>query len=180
MNKAKFSLQNGADWYPASAYNDASDAYRSYMWDGHYCCGSNQNKALWAMLPIYAIYLDVDSAKNALYRAVAAEYVHYCHGRNPLALCHLSNMGTNGAALGGDKCMMEPYHQWFADGSPLYDGDGSTCGPGPGFLAGGANYAFSKSFVAPPYGEPHQKAFKDWNTGWNALQGGQREFLGNH
>jgi len=171
VNKAKFSMQNGADWYPTSAYNDASDAYRAYMWDGHYCWGSNHNKALWAMLPIYAIYLDVDPSRNALYRAVAAEYVHYFHGRNPLALCHLSNMGTNGASLGGDKCMMEPYHQWFADGSPLYDGAGSTYGPGPGFLAGGADYFFTKSFVAPPYGEPHQKAFKDWNTGWNASQG---------
>jgi hypothetical protein len=25
-------------------------------------------------------------------------------------------------------------------------------------------------FVAPPYGEPRQKAFKDWNTGWNSAQ----------
>jgi hypothetical protein len=23
---------------------------------------------------------------------------------------------------GGDRCAMEVYHQWFHDGSPLYDG----------------------------------------------------------
>jgi hypothetical protein len=166
--KTKTSLQDGADWYPTGAYNNGDDPYRAYMWDGHYCWGSDQMKALWAILPIMAIYLDVQPSQSNLYRVVSEEYLHYIHGRNPLSFCYLSNMGAKGANLGADKCMMQPYHGWFKDGSPLYDGASSTYGPAPGYLAGGPNAAFSKSWIAPPYGEPAQKAFKDWNTGWNA------------
>jgi hypothetical protein len=71
-------------------------------------------------------------------------------------------------AFGGDKNPMQMYHGWFQDGSPLYDGATSAYGPAPGYLEGGPNQFFSVSWVAPPYGQPDQKAYKDWNTGWNA------------
>src|SRR5947207_1861487 len=75
-------------------------------------------------------------------------------------------MGTHGANLGGDKRVMQVYHSWFGDGSPLYDGASSTYGPVPGYLVGGANQFFSNTSISPPHGEPPMKAFKDWNTGW--------------
>jgi hypothetical protein len=134
------------------------------MWDGHYTWGSNQIKSQWANLLTYAIRLNVNPANNAKYREVAEEYLHYFHGRNALSEVYLSNMG----ALGGDKSPMQMYHGWFQDGSPLYDGASSTYGPAPGYLEGGPNQYFSVSWVAPPYGQPEQKAYRDWNTAWNA------------
>ena len=79
-------------------------------------------------------------------------------------------MGERGAKLGVRRSVMEMFHGWFHDGSPRYDGPGSKFGPAPGFLAGGPNQFFGKSWVAPPFGEPPAKAFKEWNTAWNAQQ----------
>jgi hypothetical protein len=146
-----------------NSYNNGDDPYRAFMWDGHYTWGSNQLKSQWANLLTYAIRLNVNPANNATYREVAEEYLHYFHGRNALSQVYLSNMG----ALGGDKSPMQMYHGWFQDGSPLYDGAGSAYGPAPGYLEGGPNRYFSVSWVAPPYGQPEQKAYKDWNTAWN-------------
>jgi hypothetical protein len=75
-------------------------------------------------------------------------------------------MGAKGANLGGDKSVMQVYHSWFGDGSPLYDGPNSTYGPIPGYLVGGPNQYFSVATISPPAGQPAMKAFKDWNTGW--------------
>jgi hypothetical protein len=108
----------------------------------------------------------VNPANNAKYRELAEEYLHYIHGRNPLSQVYLSNMGTKGANLGGDKSVMQMYHSWFGDGSSLYDGASSTYGPVPGYVAGGPNQYFSVGSITPPYGQPPMKAFKDWNTGW--------------
>ncbi len=64
--------------------------------------------------------------------------------------------------------MTEVYHQWFHDGSPLYDGRTSRYGPPPGYLVGGPNKFFSVDWISPPHGEPAMKAFRDWNAAWNA------------
>jgi hypothetical protein len=74
---------------------------------------------------------------------------------------------TNAGGLGADKSPMEAYHGWWPDGSALYDGADSTHGPAPGYVVGGPNQFFGVSWVAPPYGQPPMKAYKDWNTGWN-------------
>jgi hypothetical protein len=137
------------------------------MLEGHYCWGSNSVKCQWAHLPIFGILLGVDPSKDAEYRTIAEQYVHYIHGRNPLSLVYLTNMGERGAKLGATRSVMELFHGWFHDGSPLYDGPKSQFGPAPGFLAGGPNSSYGVKWVAPPYGEPPAKAFKEWNTGWN-------------
>jgi len=93
-----------------------------------------------------------------------AGYLHFIHGRNPLSLCFLSNM----AHAGAHRCVTEIYHQWFHDGSPLYDGKASRYGPPPGYLAGGPNKFFSVDWISPPHGEPAMKAYRDWNAAWNA------------
>ena len=145
----------------------SEDAYDAWMVDGHYCWGSNRVKARWGNLPIYGILLKVDPSKDRQYRQAAEQYLHYIHGRNPLSLVYLTNMGDRGAKLGASRSVMEIYHTWFHDGSPLYDGVKSKFGPAPGFLPGGPNRGFDVKWVAPPAGEPAAKAFKEWNTVWN-------------
>ena len=156
------------------------DPYRSWMIPGHYCWGSNSSKARWGQLPLFGILLAVDPAEKEAYRQMAEEFLHYLHGRNALSLVYLSNMGDRGAKLGVRRSVMEIFHGWFHDGSPLYDGPTSKFGPAPGFLAGGPNQFFGKSWVAPPYGEPPAKAFKEWNTAWNAAAQRQRGLVGRH
>lgn len=146
----------------------ASDPYRAWIMDGHYYWGSNSVKMKWAQIPIFAAMLQDDPGLRATYLAIAEEFVHYIHGRNPLSLVYLTNMGERGAKLGASRSVMEMYHGWFQDGSPLYDGPSSRYGPAPGYLVGGPNRFYGKSFVRPPYGEPAAKAFREWNTGWNA------------
>jgi endoglucanase len=166
----KTSLKNAMDWTIASRYVSGDDAYRGFMWEGHYCWGSNQLRANWAKLALFAAALEVNPSQDALYREIAEEYLHYFHGRNALSYVYLSNMGDKGAGLTKGKSPMEIYHGWFQDGSPLYDGVGSLYGPGPGYLVGGPNKYFGLSWISPPYGEPPAKAFKDWNTAWNAAR----------
>ncbi len=162
------SLRNTMNWTIAARYTSGDDAYRGFMWEGHYCWGSNQLRANWAKLALFAAALDVNPAQSALYREIAEEYLHFFHGRNALSYVYLSNMGDKGARLTKGKSPMEIYHGWFQDGSRFYDGIDSASGPAPGYLVGGPNKFFGLSWISPPYGEPPAKAFKDWNTGWNA------------
>ena len=149
------------------SYVNGEDAYRAFMWDGHYCWGSNQMKGNWAKLAILAASLEVNPTHTALYREIAEEYLHYLHGRNPLSWVYLSNMGSKGAGLTAGKSPMRIYHGWFQTGSPLYDGAESKFGPAPGFVPGGPNQFFTKAWISPPHGEPPMKAYRDWNAAWN-------------
>ncbi|GAB3906838.1 hypothetical protein GCM10028803_39850 [Larkinella knui] len=146
-------------------HNSKNDPYLGFMWSGHYSWGSNQQKMKWAQLAILSAELGVNSAKTALYKEIAEEYLHYMHGRNPLSWVYLSNMGVKGANLGAENSVMEIYHSWYRDGSAKYDGANSQFGPAPGFVAGGANQYYSGT-ATPPKGEPPMKAYRDWNTVW--------------
>lgn len=171
VNAAKQAIKNHIDWNILPNYA-ANDPYRGYMWDGHYTWGSNQLKASWANILTYAIKLNVGTATDrTTYRAVAEEYLHYFHGRNPMEMTYLTNMGSRGANVGADKMPWQVYHGWWPDGSTLYDGEGSTYGPAPGYVVGGSNQYFSLNWISPPYGQPAMKSFKDWNTAWNASVG---------
>jgi len=163
----KMTFRNTMENNLVPSYEKGEDPYRAYMYDGHYCWGSNQMKSNWAKLALYAVALNANPSRNALYREVAEEYLHYIHGRNPLSWVYLSNMGPKGANLGAGKSVMEIYHHWFQDGSPLYDGVNSKFGPAPGYLTGGPNQFFSKAWISPPHGEPPMKAYRDWNASWN-------------
>jgi endoglucanase len=96
---------------------------------------------------------------------------------NPLGKVYLSNMG----AFGAENSIDQFFHSWFADGSALWDSvSGSTYGPAPGFLVGGPNPSqydwddrcpgisplCGPARPSPPYGQPAQKAYLDFNTGW--------------
>jgi endoglucanase len=168
LGEIKGSLKNTMDTNIAAHYTSGEDAYRGFVWEGHYCWGSNNLRANWAKLALFAASLNVDSSRNALYDEIAEEYLHYFHGRNALSYIYLSNMGSKGANLSQGKSPMEIYHGWFQDNSPLYDGMNSLYGPAPGYLVGGPNKFFAVSWISPPYGEPPAKAFKDWNGAWNS------------
>jgi hypothetical protein len=43
----------------------------------------------------------------------------------------------------------------------------SPKGPPPGYVPGGPNKSFSITTISPPAGQPAQKSYKEWNTGWN-------------
>jgi hypothetical protein len=164
-------FRNWIDWILLSESEKNSDPYRAFVWAGHYTWGSNNLKANWANLALVANLLGVDPERKTRFREVAEEYLHYFHGRNPLNLVMLSNMGEKGAAYPEVHSPMEIWHDWFADKSE-YDGEESPLGPAPGYVVGGPNQFFATSdflkTLTPPSGEPPMKAFRDWNTGWNA------------
>ena len=161
----KDKFKSTMDWPLESYHTQKSDPYLGFMWTGHYSWGSNLQKALWAILPILAVDLNVNPAKNALYQEIAEEYLHYFHGRNPLSWTYLSNMGSRGANAGAENSVDEFYHSWFRDGSARYDGASSQFGPAPGFLVGGPNVYYGGS-SAPPKNQPAMKAYRNWNTSY--------------
>jgi hypothetical protein len=150
-----------------AATGGPDDPYLAYHFADHYCWGSNQVKGRWGRILLMTTALAKNPAQHGAYREIMAGYLHFIHGRNPLALCFLTNMGH----AGGDRCVTEIFHQWFRDGSPLYDGKSSRYGPPPGYLAGGPNKFFSVDWIRPPFGEPPMKAYRDWNSAWNAQRG---------
>lgn len=164
-NQIRSALRTHLDW-TVGYNNNADDPYRAFMWSGHYTWGSNQLKANWANLFVYALNIGLDPSRHGEFRSQAQHYLHYIHGRNPLGVNYL----TNASSLGAEVSVMQPYHGWFQDGSPLYDGAGSQFGPAPGYLAGGPNQYFSVSWISPPFGQPPLKAWRDWNSAWNPAQ----------
>ncbi len=156
------------------------DPYLAFMSD--YVWGSNSTKSQVGNLFAAVVSHKLDAAANADMTRAASRYVHYIHGTNPLSIVYLTNMYSHG----GDNCANEMFHTWFADGSAMWDRAGtSTYGPPPGFLTGGPNPSYdwdaccpsncggaannavcSSTPIAPPKGQPKQKAYKDFNTAW--------------
>ncbi|WP_164851297.1 glycoside hydrolase family 9 protein [Larkinella soli] len=165
VGELKSRFLNVMDWFIEPYFTSRNDPYLGFMWNGHYSWGSNLQKMKWAQLSILSAELGVNTAKTALYKEIAEEYLHYIHGRNPLNWVYLSNMGAKGANAGAENSVMEIYHSWYRDGSARYDGANSQFGPAPGFLAGGPNQYYSGT-TAPPKGEPPMKVYRDWNTSW--------------
>jgi endoglucanase len=147
------------------AFSSQKDAYRAYMEDTYYEWGSTWRHMMQANFytDMYWYALDSDTEKTRQFRDAAAGYLHYMHGVNPLGLVYMSNMNKYGA----EKSMTTFYHNWFADGSPLWDEVGvSKYGPPPGYFGEGPNAKYSVKGMWP-YGELPQKAYKQWNTAWN-------------
>lgn len=149
------------------------DPYLAHISD--YTWGSNSHKARTGSLQYDVISFGIDAAKNADARRAAERYLHYLHGVNPLGMVYLSNMGGSGA----HKSASSFYHSWFADKSPLWDEVGvSTYGPPPGFVVGGPNPSYDWDGVcpgnalcpamrpSPPYGQPAQKSYANFNDSW--------------
>jgi endoglucanase len=157
------------DFY-TTPYNSATDPYRAYMPDWAYHWGSNQVKANAGNVNLNMIRYNISPSNNSKYKTIAEGYMHFMHGVNPQNVCMLSNMYGHGA----DKCTNEFFHGWFADGSIYDNALTSPNGNPPGYLIGGINAQFAAgcggcyaSTMNPPTGQPVQKSYKDWNTGWN-------------
>lgn len=176
--RARFTdLWNRPQYYGGwGAINDQRDPYRAYI--GSYTWGSNSVKANAGTL-----YMEeADRGLNPLHTAedsanAAADYLHYLHGVNPFGKVYLTNM----TSFGAETSVNQIFHTWFADGSPLWDSAAtSTYGPAPGILVGGPNHgqwdwdercpgispACGTTRPMPPYGQPPQKSYLDFNDGW--------------
>lgn len=158
------------------SYTNNDDPYLAHIKD--YTWGSNSTKMLQGLIFTDIITHNVDATLNNQAIQAAEEYIHYIHGRNPLSLMYLSNMNNKGAS----KSVSEFFHSWFTNGSSLWDKVGtSTYGPAPGFLVGGPNPSYKWNSCCPnncpgsnhlcvqlnpPYNQPKQKSFRDFNDSW--------------
>jgi len=169
-----------------SSVTGSKDPYRAYLKD--YTWGSSQIKMAQARL--YQLLARSGSGTTASAAAAAAEdYVHYLHGVNPIGLVYLTNMQRAGA----ENSAKTLFHTWFADKSKWDEVSSSTPGPAPGFVPGGPNpgfsldscctapsgdsayhcygaseYALCSQSWSPPLGQPVQKAYLQFNSGWPA------------
>ncbi|WP_193432805.1 glycoside hydrolase family 9 protein, partial [Microbulbifer mangrovi] len=169
---------NGDDNWPAVDGN--ADAYRASI--PQYTWGSNRSQAHQGNLFLDQLQYDAGAPAADSVRNAALRHVNYLHGVNPQGKVYLSNMGEYGAENSVDSF----YHSWFADGSAQWDSvTESSYGPAPGFLVGGPNPSYDWDACcpnscgspennarcglappAPPYGQPAQKSFLDFNTSW--------------
>ena len=153
-----------------------ADPYLAFIYD--YIWGSNSVKSnfglLFAAMSTYNLGTDHSANDNL---NAASHYIHYLHGVNPLAKCYLTNM----ASLGAENSVNQIFHTWFCDGSAKWDSVAtSTYGPPPGFMPGGPNQnqwdwdsrcpsissQCGSKRPSPPYAQPGQKSYKDFNDGW--------------
>jgi len=151
------------DWDDFYGHSDA-DLYRSHMPDWSYHWGSNMIKAHYGVLNAMIAKYNINPSANDSYLQKASEHVHYFHGTNPMGIVYLSNMYEFGA----DNSVNEIYHTWFYDGTEYDHALNSTFGPAPGFLTGGPNKDYSYSPFSPPFGQPAQKSYLDFNDGYPA------------
>jgi Glycosyl hydrolase family 9/Secretion system C-terminal sorting domain len=154
--KSRFqnSTNNHADFYPN--YTNNTDAYRAYLKNADYNWGSNETKSKTGLLYTNMIKAGLNLGNHPNYWIQAGDFLHFIHGVNPLNMAMLSNV----VSLGGDNYNTKMYHTVYGETSAAWNNN-----PPPAYVTGGVNPTYTGS-VAPPSGEPIQKAYKDWNTGY--------------
>jgi endoglucanase len=153
LSRFSSSVNNNGDFFPN--FTSETDPYRAYMKNDDYVWGNNQHKAWVGCLYESMIRYNQSPSNHTNYRIQALDYLHYLHGVNPLSQMMLSNMSSYGSDNGGTQI----YHAWVGDGTS-WDNN-----PIPAFVTGGANKNYGGN-QTPPLGQPVQKSYKDWNTGW--------------
>ena len=160
LNSAQTAASNNFNDY--FEFNDL-DLYRSYSNDWTYHWGSNSARSSMGVLNLIFNKYNINDSANRTYSLRAKEMLHYFHGVNPLDLVYLSNMSIYGA----ENSINQVYHNWFDDGSVWDDVQSSTYGPAPGYLVGGPNQNYAANTnLTPPYNQPLQKSYLDFNTGF--------------
>jgi endoglucanase len=159
--RSRKATQNGI--LSINDYNAATDLYRSSMPDDQYHWGSHEVKCNAGNHNLDFVSFGINTGQSALYREVAESYLHWFHGVNPMGKVMLTNM----SAYGAENSVNEIYHSWFGDGTNWDNVQTSLYGPPPGFIPGGPNKNFGIASINPPFGQPPQKAYREWNTGWN-------------
>lgn len=160
LNAAQTALSNNFNDY--FKFNEL-DLYRAYSNNWTYHWGSNQSKANMANLNFIFSKYNISPEDNDQLNLRAKEMLHYYHGVNPLSIVYLSNMESYGA----ENSLKEIYHSWFYEGTIWDNTETSTYGPAPGFLSGGCNqYYDANTNLTPPYNQPPQKSYLDFNNGY--------------
>ena len=156
------------------------DSYLAYQKD--YVWGANGTKLKQGSMYYNVIQYNIETPLQDTMKDIAAAYIHYIHGRNPLSLCYLTNMNEFGAG----KSITRLYHWWFKHGCEIWGAVGeSKYGPAPGFVVGGPNPAYDWDGCCPDNcgseannamcfdvdvsvlkNQPAQKAYLDMNNGW--------------
>ncbi|HJV69672.1 glycoside hydrolase family 9 protein [Ideonella sp.] len=164
-----------ADYGGWGAVDSQRDPYRAYITD--YTWGSNAVKGLAGTLFANESYYGINRRSADEVADAASDYLHYLHGVNPFGKVYLTNM----TSFGAEKSVNQIFHSWFSDGSAMWDSAAtSTYGPAPGIVVGGPNYnqwdwdsrcpgvspACGSTRPSPPYGQPPQKSYLDFNDGW--------------
>ncbi len=159
LNKAQIALNNNSSDFFQFADDEL---YRSKAPNWMYHWGSNSPISNLANLCLLFKKYNINPSANAGLQRKADEHVHYFHGVNPQGLVYLTNMYE----YGGDRCVDEMYHTWFADGSPFDNAKTSEFGPAPGYLVGGPNSSYTPEpgiILDPPMNQPEMKSYKDFN-----------------
>ena len=164
-----------SDYGGWGAVDSQRDPYRAYITD--YTWGSNAVKALGGSLFTAETVYGINRRPADEVAAAAAGYLHYLHGVNPMGKVYLTNM----VSFGAENSVNQIFHAWFSDGSAQWDSaKTSAYGPAPGILTGGPNHnqwdwdsrcpgvsaACGTARPTPPYGQPAQKSYLDFNDGW--------------
>ncbi len=158
---------NCGDYY---GFSDNQALYRAYMTDSAFHWGSNNPRATVGTLLYRMLDLGYNAQSHDTYRKRALQHLHWLHGVNALGKVYLSNMGEFGA----EDSVSEFFHTWFAHGTDWDSALTSSKGPAPGYLVGGPNTTYgtqgwedpATQTISPPYGQPGEKAYKDFNEGW--------------
>lgn len=165
-NNLSNTILNSAQTTAANNYTNyyqfnTLDLYRGFCNDWTYHWGSNNSRASMGILNLIFQKYGIGTSSSSSYGLRAKEIVHYFHGVNPLDIVYLSSMDTYGA----ENSLKEIYHTWFADGSQWDNADSTLYGPAPGYLSGGANQNYTANInLTPPYNQPPQKSYLDFNT----------------
>jgi hypothetical protein len=151
-----------------------TDPYRAYI--SAYTWSSNSVKANAGTLFAEEGYYGISRHTSDQVANAAVDYLHYLHGVNPLGKVYLTNMNSFGA----ENSVNRIWHTWFFDGTNWGDAKNSLYGPAPGYMPGGpagTQYSWDSGCPkvssqcgsappAPPTGQPPQKTYLDFNTGW--------------
>lgn len=150
------------------------DLYRAYMRDDSFHWAHNWVRADVGNTNYEVVLLPgLKPAETAGYAERAEALLNSFHGVNALGLVYLTNM----YAYGAEKSANQIFHTWYRDGDPTYDdAQKSRLGPPPGYVPGGPNHQYcgsqpqSKCTSSALRRQPLQKAYLDFNTGWQPQQ----------
>ena len=145
------------------------DLYRAYMRDDSFHWAHNQVRANVANTNYELVLGPAKAADPATFIERAEGLLNSLHGVNAMGLVYLTNM----YAYGAEKSANQIFHTWFRDGDPDFDdAQKSRLGPPPGYVPGGTNHQYcsfqpqSRCVTSRLRQQPLQKAYLDFNTGW--------------
>lgn len=149
------------------------DLYRAYMRDDSFHWAHNMVRANVGNTNYDLVLLpQLKPNETARYAERAEALLNSFHGVNAMGIVYLTNM----YAYGAENSANQIFHTWYRDGDPNYDdAKSSRFGPAPGYVPGGPNRQYcagqdpsqNKCASSRLRQQPPQKAYLDFNTGWD-------------